>query len=1018
MLKIIAPQAVFTACPFCVLFCRPKRYISSYSLYYMRISARFFSTLLPVLLATCVSGQRLPFESFNVERGLSQSQVTAITQDKRHYLWIGTFGGLNRFDGTTFKTFSKQDGINSNHISCLYTARKGDIWIGTARGISYYNGHRFINLRNPAQFKNSRIAVISEDENGTIYALDRQNGLLVVEGDSIVSLASAVQEKSITCLFKNKEGKLLTYRYKSGFYQLINKTLVKLFETPELEEHEYVRLLTQRQKIYYAVTNLGRILKIEAGKVTGSVYFPSHRFIAVNTSQNGDVWLGATQGALVLNSVDLSVKKQINATHGLSDNLVYTIYKDVDHTLWLGTDGDGIIKYTSGAFTRYDKNTGLPGNLVMGFAPDARGDVLVGIREGGLVRYDPVKRRFQALDYSRFSQLGVNCLGSDEKGNVYLSTLDNQLLKVTGNRISSIRLEKRFLPSVYTLKSYNNRILVHTAQGGYWLNGDSVHKIPGVQSLINSFMTAEGSLIMGNEEGVSLLLPDGTIRKGPAELSDISVSCLEQWREYIVIASLNEGLFFWDRSTGKIYSCNSSNGLKDNNVFAVMRDTQGNLWVGTSSGIQQVSFDQERKQFSVKQFSIPDGYESAETNLNALIENKGSVWVGTTRGLYIYNPSAEQWRTHGKPVTVIEKVAYSKLANRLPQLSAWEHLPIHPRIVYANNNISFQFKGIYPADPASLLYTHYLEGYDTGFSPLQKHTFLSYNNLPPGQYVFKVKAIGLRGAVSDVYEYPFTIVTPFYKTFWFALLAVFTLIGLGVLIQALYAREKRKRRWQIKQIKEKEQQTIREQTAEDFHDELGNKLTRISVLAEVLQNKTDPADEEKRNLINQIRSNALGLYTGTRQIIWSLAKESDNLKDVLITLRETGVDLFSDTPVTFSFTGLENISDDITIPTGYSRHVVMIFKELMSNSMRHARANQVVMDCRREPANNITIFFADNGIGFDKNTGGGNGLNNIRRRAEKIDGIFRIHSIPGLGSSFSLSFTIKEPKKPAKKRYL
>ncbi|HMR85178.1 MAG TPA: two-component regulator propeller domain-containing protein, partial [Niabella sp.] len=107
----------------------------------MRAYTRVFIVLFSMLLPVYIHGQRLPFENFNVEKGLSQSQVTSITQDIRNYLWVGTIGGLNRFDGTRFKTFSKQDGLSSSYISCLYTSKKGDIWIGTTRGISYYNGH-------------------------------------------------------------------------------------------------------------------------------------------------------------------------------------------------------------------------------------------------------------------------------------------------------------------------------------------------------------------------------------------------------------------------------------------------------------------------------------------------------------------------------------------------------------------------------------------------------------------------------------------------------------------------------------------------------------------------------------------------------------------------------------------------------------------------------------------------------------------------------------------------------------
>ncbi|MBO9619692.1 MAG: histidine kinase, partial [Niabella sp.] len=189
-------------------------------------------------------------------------------------------------------------------------------------------------------------------------------------------------------------------------------------------------------------------------------------------------------------------------------------------------------------------------------------------------------------------------------------------------------------------------------------------------------------------------------------------------------------------------------------------------------------------------------------------------------------------------------------------------------------------------------------------------------------------------------------------------------------------------------------------------DELGNKLTRISLLADVLQHKTDPEDEEKNKIISQIKSNALGLYAGTKEIIWSLSRESDNLNEVLMTIRQTGVELFSDTNVQFEFTGLSGMEPGAKIPPGHNRNIIMIFKELLSNSMRHAQATKVTIACRRETRGTVGIYFTDDGVGFDKEQLAGNGLSNIKRRADKIGGHIIINSGKYQGASCSLIFSI------------
>ncbi|WP_300601890.1 sensor histidine kinase [Niabella sp.] len=959
--------------------------------------------------------QRLPIENFTVEKGLSQSQVTCITQDVRNYLWVGTIAGLNRFDGVHFKTFSKKDGMHSNVIVALYSSSRGDVWISTAKGLSRYDGYGFRNLKIPQQKADYDFSVITEDATGNIYTYDLWNGLFVIKGQSLEKIPFPPEGKSPTCFYRDQKKRLWVYIYQQGFYELLNGNWTKIIGVPGLMPREFVRSMTESHGIYYAVTNKGTLLKIQEEKIVARKQYAG-TFTSINIDEDRTLWLATAHGALLIDSRTLLLKQELNALNGLSDNRVHLIFKDAAHNLWIGTDGDGLFKYSGGPFIRYDKNNGLIGNVVMGFAKDKNGDLFAGTREGALLKYNAAKKTFQSIDPLKKKTGGVNCLGSDPRGNIYVGTMENRLLKISNGHVSEILLEKEYRPGIFTIKAYGNKVCVLTTAGSYWIEGNGAKKISGIKGAVNAIALDSNDILAGGSKGFFIYSCKDTAAAKPIHipgLEDVNASCFERVGRYIVIGSFDEGLFFWDRALNKTLTCNRDNGLADNNIFAIMKDSRDNLWVGTSSGVQQVRLNSANNTFEVRPFNIADGYEPSETNLNAIIEGDDqTIWIGTTKGAFLYDPASDIKKPEGAPVTVIESVDYPGFRNAKEQpLSAWEHLPRHPKIAFANNSISFSFKGIYLRDPASLLYTYKLEGYDTAFSPLQHETSLNYMGLPPGRYIFKVKAVTNDGITSaNTVEYPFTIITPYYKTAWFKGLLVIVLIGIGGAIQLIYTNQKRKRRKEIRKIKEQEQQRIREQTAADFHDELGNKLTRISILADVLQYKTDPADEEKIKIIRQIKSNAFGLYTGTKEIIWSLSKESDHLNDVLLTIRQTGVELFSDTEVQFVFTGLSDIDATVKIPPGYNRHIIMIFKELLSNSMRHAGATCVSIACRKEHPDSIGIYFTDNGIGFNKDQNRGNGLNNIQRRAEKIGGRVQIHSIRNQGTTCSLVFSLKKAK--------
>lgn len=959
----------------------------------------FFSVIFPV------AGQKLSFEQFGVEDGLSQSQVLCIAQDAQRHIWVGTQGGANRFDGSKFDKFLRKDGLNASIIYNLYASKRKMLWLGTNKGLYSYDGNKFIHYPAPNDSIKG-IHAIAETSEGRICAVTNYMQLVFLENGRLQNMPFPVDDYHITWMGFTASGLLSVYCYNYGFFTFRNQKWEKDSFQPELDRGDFVIFYIIHNNEQFLITRYKKIFRLSGNKVMAKGDVAGNHVLSATIEKQGGLWIASDKGVYIYNSETLVAETHCNTANGLSDNLVYTLFTDADGTVWLGSDGDGLFKYNGSRFQRYDASNGLRGNVVMGLVKTTDDRMFIATREGGLSLYDNNTKTFKAIPYSGLSKPGINCIGGEPSGPVYIGTLYGKLLKYEKGTVSEINFGTG-RNTIQTITAGNNKIWISAFSGCFEIQDNKIKKIPGVDHLVFSVLpVGDSSILIGTMEGLYEYTGYKAARKiNIPQLKDNEITCLTLYRQYTVIGTSNNGIFFWNRNKNTIEHCDTEKGLADNQVFSLFTDSKENVWAGTGTGLQQVVFHEAQKSFAVRRFSAADGYGSFESNLNAITEDKqGRIWIGNTKGAFIYQPPAVE-NEPLPPFTLIDRVVFP--GNESGRFLPGTRLPAYPEIEYSGNHISFHFKGVYLKNPSAVKYSYMLDGYDTAFSKPTKETQLSYHNLEPGKYTFRVRAIAGAQLSSNTAEYTFTIQTPFHKTIGFLVLLVVALLLTGNLIQYSFAKAKRRRIRQIREIKEQEQQKVREQTAADFHDELGNKLTRISLLAEMLQQKTDPADEEKKQIIDQIQSNARGLYTGTKEIIWSLSKESDNLKDVLFIIQQTGVELFSNTNVQFELTGLDTLDPDIKIPAGYNRNIIMIFKELMNNSMRHSHATKVTITYRKEDTGTIGIHFTDNGIGFDeKVVEKGNGLTNIKRRAEKTGGSFTISSAEGFGTACSLIFSI------------
>jgi signal transduction histidine kinase len=264
-------------------------------------------------------------------------------------------------------------------------------------------------------------------------------------------------------------------------------------------------------------------------------------------------------------------------------------------------------------------------------------------------------------------------------------------------------------------------------------------------------------------------------------------------------------------------------------------------------------------------------------------------------------------------------------------------------------------------------------------------------------------------------RYPFTVKAPFYQTAGF----VFSVIAGSVLFLLFIfywrMRQRVEQTLLLERIREQEQENLRKEIARDFHDEMGNQLTRIINYVSLLRlngsivHPNGNGATSKIDLYTKVEDSAKYLYSGTRDFIWSIDPVNDELSKLFIHIRDFGEKLFEEKGI--QFRAYNEVKGKVKLPYGFSREANLIFKEAMTNTFKSAQAKNATFSLQKT-ASGFEFTFTDDGVGFQvAEIENSNGLKNIRARAEKLGAVLRLQSKPGEGTTVTLHFKLTKSKK-------
>jgi signal transduction histidine kinase/ligand-binding sensor domain-containing protein len=965
-----------------------------------------------LFLPQFLSAQKFHFQNYNVQQGLIQSQVRCITQDYFDNLWFCTLGGISRFDGKVFTNYSETDGLISNYASCILADHQSNIWIGTSNGISKFNGMAFKNFRLSDKMSGNMVRAIREDAKQRIWVLSGGKLYLMEQGEKPVIQTVTGSNEILSVIETDKQGVLWAYVLNEGIFRLENDKWKLIIPRPEYSGMGIF------QKIVFDASDTDRLYLLSFN----GIYVSDHSGIRplIRADNMGKLtnmymdnanrlWFTSSEG--LFQYVDSGLTA-FNSSNGYEGSSTETIFQDRENNIWFGTNGTGAFRYSYQPFLIFDqfnapRNTSIMPMLMV------NDRLFLGTDGAGLCIYDGKEMNFikSLSDYPADQHITGLFRGTENE--IYILASSGLFMKYADGKMTRVDLpdSKGCIYDVFP-----------DEKGGFWVAScwSLMYISPEGKTtkVLNSFANrilpvSRDSILVSTDTGLFLVGRDFSYRKiNDSLLITARYMSISSLGKYYLMATSNKGFIIYNSQTGKHSQFTTKDGLNSDFIYSVTTDHINKIWVGTGRGINKIDLDTSSEKVKISSLSIPGDISSSESNEKAaLYDDHHNLWVGTVSGLFKYFPDSGNKQTYLPPVVLQQVQVFSKdipASRYTGLLNNWYAIPKNLSLPHNENHLTFSFRCLSYLHSESIMYQYQLQGMEKSYSALTADHFVVYPALPPGHYTFKARAYleGV-GYSKDNVEFSFEIRAAFYQTIYFKFLLLLTAMGLILWIQWIRMRARVKRINQIEEVKREENIKVRQTASEDFHDEVGNSLTRIQVLTDVLQTKLGSGHDEEKRIIGQIKENVSGLYQGTRDILWALNPESDIIKEIGHRLESLGIDVFQDTGICFSYENLLGESENLKLPGNYNRNIMMIFKEAMSNCLKHAQAHAVKLTIQKTGIQEITIELADDGIGFNRLfIKKGHGFQNMLKRANRINTKFAIISNPGEGARYELRIPV------------
>ena len=987
--------------------------------------------------------QKLLFESITINDGLSQGMVNCIIQDHFGFLWFATNDGLNRYDGYNFVVYrhdpSDSNSIADSYVEKIFEDSKGRLWVGTSsQGLELFNRETetFTHFKKKSKddFESAHISTIAEDKQGRIW-VGTETGVIIVSEQSNTKnkkpeFTIRKFNNKLSYIFASRDGVIWLTELNGNLYTISNdkEGHEKIDLVPEAEycwynkKHDgYEKFVTAfiedttGHKLYMFMAHCYSVYDEEKKEfeifekyqnrnfsISTSIYISGNIIWLINYYQleQLDVLTGKRT---LIESADTSLSTM---AHNIS-----SIYIDKSGILWAGTKGYGILKHNprSEKFHHTD-------NVSTHWMQTTNDDKIMIVKEGSLIylfdkknaRYAyPVPDADVQKETAYQDGMVESCL-QDDDGSFWMTKGSIANYNPATHTYTKNMSDKRNFP-VYK-----------DSRGAIWFGTDSAFcrfdKITK-QVIAYNYPVLPGwapynplQAIYQDEQGIFWLGTTGGLFRfdatnkswkqyvnTPADTTSLSFNLIfslcpdpEYPDKYLWIGTKGGGLNRFDKNNGKVIRYTSKNGLPNDVVYGILSDNDGNLWMSTNNGLSKL--DKERKKFY--NYNTKDGLQSNEFNRNAFCKTRdGTLFFGGVNGFNYFNPGELQKNTVAPKVVITSFRIGNKPVNINDEgkvLQKPVYLTDKITLNYEDNMISFDFASMDFSQPEKNIYQYKLEGFDKQWIQSGTAHSATYTNLDPGTYTFYIKGSNSDGVWNEEDTFiQLVILPPWYMTWWFRILAAAAVIAAAYLFY----------RYRLQQALQL--QNIRNKIASDLHDEIGSNLSSISIFSDVA--KEEAEGTPVGSMLSKISSYTKESMEAMSDIVWMINARNDRFENIIIRMRELAVELIEAKKSALHLSIDEQLN---TLKLGMQerKNFWLIYKEALNNIAKYAGAKNVWITLSAEHSH-IMLIVKDDGKGFDiKDINSGNGLKNMKQRAEMLKGNLQIVSSPGEGTELQLKF--------------
>lgn len=923
---------------------------------------RWPNALLLLTLAWLVFLQACPVEAqvrirrnLTVDDGLTQSQVLTLFEDREGYLWAGTNDGVSRFDGSGFTSFQSSDGLPPGPVRAVRQSADGALFFATDRGVSIFRDGRFLPPPPDSGLREGTVFALAQAADGTLYFV-QPDGVTVRHPDGRyerLAVRGLPPKPWLMAALPARDGTLFLGGEEGAF-------AVRSGEARRLAGDRVFAIHEARDGTVRFGTGQG--LAVLRGGSPAAVPGIGGPVRHISEGSDGTLYLSTQSGVFLIGSSGLD---RIGVENGLLWNDVHAATETRDGAVYIATER-GIGIYDRGVIESWTPETGLPDGVVWSIAEDARGGVWLGTGKGIAHREDG---RWESLLPGRI----VRTVLAARDGRVYAGTQEDGLWVVDEGLRRIEGLPSPFVRALW--EGPDGALWIGTQQGLAVLRGGRVEKLDGLpHPVVTTFAGGpDGSIWIGTMGGL-VLWRDRAVRVWSERggLADDVVFSILPGRDGSLRLGTARGLSVL---RGGRFSTIDARGpgpaLSNDTVYCLLEDRAGRIYASTNRGVNVVDLAGEPAVTGV--IERADGLASIEGNLGACHrDRRGRLWFGNVAGVSVYDPA----RVLGRREPPRARISGVRLFDRdLDPAGLAERTFGH-----RDNYFHFAFGGIDHAAPHRVRYRYRLAGLDRGWTETGRGS-VQYTNLDPGRYRFQVQAASGAGPWSAPAEVPITILTPVWRRWWFLLLAA---LGLGSVIALILA-------MRVRQLLALER--LRTAIAADLHDHIGAGLTEIAILSEIVAHRTGGASPE----LGKVADTARQLLDKMNEIVWLVNPRRDSLHDLFVRLKDSYSELFSHAGVLFRANNL-GLFERVRLPMAYRENLYLIFKEALNNSLRHSGCQEIELSVALQ-GRRLEVVLRDDGRGFDPGGPKGNGLDNMRTRAERIGGRLSVEASQGSGTS-------------------